>query len=239
MSWFGNISNKIDANLIPGNIKNGVSVFWVSGTFTGSTSLPWWPADVFSLLGTYWIDNSTVWFKQTSIATNTWVWIYEAASYIYVVFGFIFWVNFESITDTNYYKVYIQKIDKSDLSVTSFVSNTWYYVVKDSSSMSITQSAWIIYIAGNSWSYVTFDTSTDTFAWFSWTNNAYITTIWWTATSPWTSTTAFAWSPVWSALPTTLSFNGSTFWFQVSKNSIFNASDDVFGCCWICFVTYW
>ncbi len=148
--------NRIDPNLTPSNIKNGVSIFGVDGTLSAwNGSDFWWSADEIH-------TTKTRHFRLADDFTNSSrvTWCFEDTNYIYFCW-LIQSVDFSPLSCVGYYSV--TRLDKvtlhKDVYETSFWwGNDWLTIIGFNSTD-------IVFCSTDLFRWNSFNTNTLTFAW--------------------------------------------------------------------------
>lgn len=179
--------NRIDANLVASNIKNGVSIFWVLWSFNGS-GIVWfgsWIINAYGLID-YVFADANAWSQNF----DNHYWLYESASAIYAASFVTIWNG--ASNDDKSWLVSILKIDKTTLEVIIYRS-TNFGIANWSGASPVAymqEDAGILYFgfsASSNTGYIEFDTATDTFGWYWATTNinCSVVLIWNPSTAGW------------------------------------------------------
>ncbi len=157
----GTSGNKIDSNLTAANIKSGVQIFWLNGTFWWNTN--WLPTNAISLLCALQAFNGRDWWWLFTMR----IWFIETASFVYAALA-LFAIN--NIDDDHLYRLAVQKFDKTTGAwVATYLSNP--IIRAEAASVAV----WDTYLrvdstkfyavlATTAYKYISFDTATDTFS---------------------------------------------------------------------------
>jgi len=156
----GTSGNKIDSNLTAANIKSGVQIFWLTGSYI------WWA--ILPVANTIAKFEPFVWFRASASdsmrGANIMLWFMETASNVYGVLAGAWTI---SVSSGSYMIIKIIKINKSTWVTTEYTSNSIRMsgIGAFTGSTYVRHSATVIYIGSNSWGwkYTSFDTATDTF----------------------------------------------------------------------------
>ena len=181
----GNSGNPIDTDLVPSNIRNGIDIFGVIGTYTW-TLTPWLPANTIGKFSPFAFakDGSSASLREPHVQ----IWFVETATDIYSV---VCWMGKEDISTWTYFLATILKIEKVGWAITEYQSPYFYLsgVWGELSNSYIRYDASTIYIGTNdgSWIYIPFDTTTDSW----WTpSSSVFQDEWWSFTTLNTTTSA-------------------------------------------------
>jgi hypothetical protein len=210
------VINKIDTDLIASNIRNGVDIFWVTGSFAWNNN-PLFSNIEFNVSWLIYMEE--VWSGSWSAFFESWVTIIW--SNLYQVFDFIMMENNWNSSNQWHYTIITKRTPW--WVITKFTQKRWTWLFNNSRPSGTTiNNSWTtiqIHTSYWPWYFITFDTVWETFdnplSWSdtsikTWENINYWTISWisWTFVE-WTTST---WWTIWTAMPTTQIFWWDTYW---------------------------
>lgn len=160
----------VDSDLVAGNIKNGINIFGILGTYLGS-GLTWfgsWIPGAFGLIDYVYANSNEVDGFDNHYG------LYESVSAIYAASFVTLWNG--ASNDDKSWLVSILKIDKTTFDVTIYRSTNfgianWAGASPDAYFKEDSGILYFGYETSTATGYIEFDTATDTFGWYWATTN--------------------------------------------------------------------